>query len=78
MAVAGPKERSVLVITSTNDPSSNAVVVFKLDTGGTPSLSLAETLATGGKGGASTNAGILQFNDDSERWQTTDQTPSAS
>ena len=65
MAVAGPKERSALVITSTNDPSTNAVVVFKLDTGGTPSLALAETLATGGKGGASTNAGILQFNDDS-------------
>jgi hypothetical protein len=38
--------------------------VFTLDTEGTPSLSLAGTLPTGGKGGASTNAGILQFGDD--------------
>ena len=30
----------------------------------TPSLTLTETLHTGGKGGASTNAGILQFRDD--------------
>lgn len=63
MALAGPKERSALVLTSTNNPSNNAVEVFKLDSGGTPSLTLAETLATGGKGGAGTNAGILQFND---------------
>jgi len=61
LAVAGQKEHSALVITSTNDSSGNAVVVFKLDTAGTPSLTLAETLPTGGKGGASTNAGILQF-----------------
>ena len=63
LAVAGQKEHSALVITSTNDSSGNAVVVFKLDTAGTPSLTLAEKLQTGGKGGASTNAGILQFND---------------
>jgi hypothetical protein len=62
LAFAGQKEQSALVITSTNDPSGNAVVVFKLDTAGTPSLAWAETLHTGGKGGASTNAGILQFN----------------
>lgn len=55
--------RSALVITSTNEPSGNSVVVFKLNTVGTPSLSLAKTLHTGGKGGASTNAGILQFKD---------------
>jgi len=61
LAAAGQKERSTLVITSTNDATGNAVVVFKLDTAGTPSLALAETLHTGGKGGASTNAGILQF-----------------
>ncbi len=65
LAVASPKQRNAFVITSTNDASSNAVVVFKLDTGGTPSLTLSERLATGGKGGAGTNAGILQFNDDS-------------
>jgi hypothetical protein len=64
LAFPGQKERGALVITSTNDVSGNAVVVFKLDTAGTPSLALAETLRTGGKGGASTNAGILQFNDD--------------
>jgi hypothetical protein len=64
LAHAGQQERGALVITSTNDASGNAVVVFKLDTAGTPSLALAETLRTGGKGGASTNAGILQFNGD--------------
>jgi hypothetical protein len=64
LAVAGHEERSVFVLTSTNNPSGNAVVVFKLDIEGTPSLSLAGTLSTSGKGGASTNAGILQFKDD--------------
>jgi hypothetical protein len=64
LAVAGQQERSIFVLTSTNNPAGNAVVVFKLDTEGTPSLSLAGTLPTGGKGGASTNAGILQFKDD--------------
>jgi hypothetical protein len=53
--------RTPLIVTSTNDPSANAVVVFKLNTNGTPSLSMSETFKTGGKGGASTNAGILQF-----------------
>jgi len=56
--------RSVFVLTSTNNPSGNAVVVFKLDTDGTPSLPLVDILRTGGTGGASTNAGILQFRDD--------------
>jgi hypothetical protein len=63
-AVAGEPERSVLVLTSTNDPGGNAVVVFKLDTAGTPSLSYLDALTTGGKGGASGNAGILQFKHD--------------
>jgi hypothetical protein len=53
-----------LVITSTNNASGNAVVVFKLDTAGTPSLAWTQSLWTGGKGGASTNAGILQFDHD--------------
>jgi hypothetical protein len=53
--------RTPLVITSTNNSSGNAVEVFKLDTSGTPSLTLTQTLPTGGKGGASTNAGIVQF-----------------
>lgn len=64
LALEGQPGRSPLVITSTNDPNNNAVVVFKLQAGATPSLSLAETLPTGGKGGASGNAGILQFKDD--------------
>lgn len=56
--------RSVLVLTSTNGPGSNDVVVFKLDTAAAPSLSLVNTLPTGGKGGAGTNAGSLQFSGD--------------
>jgi hypothetical protein len=63
-AFADGHARSVFVLTSTNNPSGNAVVVFKLDTGGTPSLAFADILSTGGKGGAGTNAGILQFKDD--------------
>lgn len=63
-AFAQEPERGVLVLTSTNDPGSNAVIVFRLDTAATPSLSYLETLPTGGKGGASTNAGILQFTHD--------------
>jgi hypothetical protein len=61
IAVQGQYVRSPLVVTSTNNASGNAVVVFKLNTQGTPSLELAQTLATGGNGGASTNAGIVQF-----------------
>jgi hypothetical protein len=64
LAIAGQPGRNTFVITSTNDTNSNSVVVFKFDFGQTPSLSLASTLPTGGKGGASNNAGILQFNDD--------------
>ena len=60
LAAAG-QSSSVLVLTSTNNASGNAVLAFKLNPGDTPSLSLQETLPTGGKGGASANAGILQF-----------------
>ncbi len=63
-AVAGEPGRALFVLTSTNDPSANAVAVFRLDTAGAPSLSLVDLLPTQGKGGASGNAGILQFNDD--------------
>lgn len=63
MAVADGPGRSVFVLTSTNNPTGNQVVVFKLDTAAAPSLSFADMLATGGNGGASTNAGILQFKD---------------
>jgi len=64
-AIAHESDRSVLVLTSTNNPGGNDVVVFKLDTGGAPALSLAATLPTGGLGGAGGNAGILQFKEDS-------------
>jgi hypothetical protein len=64
LAVAGSHDRGLFVLTSTNNASGNSVVVFKLDVTGKPSLSLANTLPTGGKGGASTNAGILQFQGD--------------
>ena len=50
-----------LVLTSTNDSSANAVVVFNLQTEGTPSLQMVQKLPTNGTGGAGTNAGILQF-----------------
>jgi hypothetical protein len=63
-ATAADHRRDMFVLTSTNNASGNDVVVFKLDTAGAPSLSLVDTLPTGGNGGASTNAGVLQFRDD--------------
>jgi hypothetical protein len=64
LAVAGEHGRSAFVLTSTNNASGNVVVVFELNTEGTPSLSVVDMLPTGGNGGASGNAGILQFKDD--------------
>jgi hypothetical protein len=64
MTAQGQYARSPLVVTSTNNPSGNAVVVFKFNSGTAASLELAQTLPTGGKGGASTNAGIVQFKDE--------------
>jgi hypothetical protein len=64
LAVAGEPDRSVLVLTSTNDPGTNQVLVYQLATGDAPALSLVQTLPTGGHGGASGNAGILQMKDD--------------
>ncbi len=63
-ATAADHKRDMFVLTSTNNASGNDVVVFKLDTAGMPSLSLVDMLPTGGNGGASTNAGVLQFRDD--------------
>jgi hypothetical protein len=62
LAAGAQNTPSTLVITSTNNSSGNAVEVFKFEPSGSPSLTLAQTLPTGGKGGASTNAGIVQFN----------------
>jgi hypothetical protein len=64
LAVAGERDRGVLVLTSTNDPGTNQVLVYQLETGTTPALSLVQTLRTGGHGGASGNAGILQMGED--------------
>jgi hypothetical protein len=64
LAVAGERDRGILVLTSTNDPGTNQVLVYQLQTGGSPALSLVQTLPTGGHGGASGDAGILQMADD--------------
>jgi len=61
LTVAGQPGRSVLVVTSTNSATGNAVVVFKLNSGSTPSLAFDDMMPTGGKGGAGGNAGIVQF-----------------
>lgn len=63
-AAAAAQERSTYVLASTNNAQGNAVAVFQLKDGKTPSLELANMLRTGGKGGASNNAGILQFKED--------------
>ncbi len=55
--------RATLLVTSTNNATANNIVVFRLDTGSTPSLSYVTSLATGGAGGAGGNAGLVQFHD---------------
>ena len=62
VAAVSAQDRSTLILTSTNDSAQNAVVVFKLNTHGTSSLTAAGSVPTGARGGASGNAGILQFN----------------
>jgi len=62
LAAAGGFDRDVFVLTSTNN-ATNDVVVFRLETGGTPSLTLVSMLPTGGAGGASGNGGAVQFKD---------------
>ena len=54
-------QKQTLVVTSTNDSTENQLVVFRLTTGATPSLKFVNSLPTGGKGGASGNAGAVQF-----------------
>jgi len=53
--------RATLLVTSTNNATANNIVVFRLDTSGSPSLSYVTSLATGGAGGATGNAGMVQF-----------------
>jgi hypothetical protein len=62
-AAAEGEHGDTLVLTSSNDPNANQLVVFKLNSAGTPSLSFVTTLPTGGKGGAGGNAGSVQFRD---------------
>lgn len=64
LAAAAQPARNTYVLTSTNDPSANKVLVFKFSPG-SAALPLVNTLSTGGVGGASGNAGILQFRGDS-------------
>ena len=64
LANAAEPDRGVLVLTSSNDPGNNQVLVYQLETGATPALSLVQTVSTGGLGGASGTAGILQMKDD--------------
>jgi hypothetical protein len=64
LALADTQDRPTLVLTSSNDASSNSVLVFELQDGGTPALSLVQALPTGGSGGAGGNGGILQFAND--------------
>ena len=61
--VAGQHDRDLFVVTSTNN-TTNDVIVFRLDTAGTPALPYVSTLHTGGAGGASGNGGAVQFADD--------------
>src|SRR5579864_2607195 len=61
MSAAAADGKDILVLTSTNDAAGNKIVVFELNTAGTPSLSLLNALPTGGKGGAGGNAGSVQF-----------------
>jgi hypothetical protein len=62
-AMARESGRDVLVITSTNNAAGNDAVVFRLNTTGTASVTLLNTLPTGGSGGAGGNAGSVQFQD---------------
>jgi len=64
LAAAGEPARRMLVLTSSNDPAGNSVLVFALQDGATPALPLVQSLPTHGAGGASGNAGIVQFRDD--------------
>ena len=55
---------SLLVLTSSNTPGQNNLIVFKLDATATHTLSLSQIEPTGGAGGAGGNAGIVQFQGD--------------
>ena len=56
--------RATLLVTSTNNDTANDIVVFRLDSGTSPSLSYVTSLPTGGAGGAGGNAGSVQFGEE--------------
>jgi hypothetical protein len=66
LAAAAEPDRGVLVLTSTNAPGTNQVLVYQLEAGASSALSLVQTLPTGGRGGATSgnSAGALQMKDD--------------
>ena len=76
LAVAGEPERGVFVLTSTNNPAGNDVVVFKLDTAGTPSLSLTGMLPAQGRAVRAATPEFCSSGPIPEPWPTTDQTAS--
>lgn len=55
---ADHNNKDTFILTSTNNASGNQVVVFQLNQG---SLNYVDSLPTGGNGGASGNAGAVQF-----------------
>ena len=57
-------DRATLLVTSTNGATANDIVVFRLSTGATPTLSYVTSLPTGGVGGAGGNAGSVQFSEE--------------
>ena len=61
-AAAADAKRDTLILTSTNDAAGNAVIVFKLNAA-SGKLLMTDELSTGGQGGASGNAGAVQFKD---------------
>ncbi len=63
LAAAAQPGGEIFVLTS-NNASSNGVLVFALNAAVKPSLELVTTLSTGGAGGASGNAGAVQFDND--------------
>lgn len=63
VSASAADRKDLFVLTSTNDPSGNKVVVFKLNGASSPSLTFVNALPTGGNGGAGGNAGAVQFRD---------------
>ena len=62
--VAAAPARDLYILTSTNN-STNDVVIFALSMAPKPVLTMTAMLPTGGAGGASGNAGAVQFADES-------------